>query len=163
MYEEIKIMGKTLLLSLAIALIGGILFSRFSKMDEWESNATAFRKNILLIGKGTDTITIRDITPFEWDRFYSFYPYTSKKKIYAVVGYKWDNITEAMSEGVIQIVFMKDEKVLCYLYGLPSNIKYSISLAQDEYKDGVAFLNSNEDVIFKVRRSDGIVYLEQVK
>ena len=51
-----------------------------------------------------------------WDVEYFFEPYTPKDDIYKTVGYKWDTISEQVSEGMNQIVFLNDGKVVCYLY-----------------------------------------------
>lgn len=128
--------------------------------DIWDLNAIKLKQKIFSMEQGVETINLTDLTPFDWDNVYSFYPYTSKEKIYKTLGYKWDDITEAMSEGIIQMVFVNQGKVVCYLTGLPSNIKYDIALNPSEYKDGVAVLSSKDDLNFRIKRSNGVTYLK---
>jgi len=102
-----------------------------------------------------------DITPFDWDVVYSFDPYTSKDVIYKTVGYKWENISETVSEGMNQIVFLKNRKVVCYLYGYPENNGYGISFT-GKNKLGVtsaSVLSAKDDLTFQVFRSEGVTYL----
>ncbi len=55
---------------------------------------------MLSIEQSIETVNLTDITPFEWDIAFSFEPYTSKDTIYETVGYKWDDISETVSEGM---------------------------------------------------------------
>jgi len=56
--------------------------------------------------------------------------HTSKEAIYEVIGYKWDNISESVNEGMNQIVFVKDSKVVCYLYGYPEDINLGFDFGE---------------------------------
>ena len=86
---------------------------------------------MLSIEQSVETVSLIDITPFEWDIAYSFDPYTPKESIYETMGYKWDNISETVNEGMNQIVFLKDGKVVCYLYGYPENNGYGINFTSE--------------------------------
>ncbi|WP_458413090.1 hypothetical protein ACNQFZ_20205 [Schinkia sp. CFF1] len=79
------------------------------------------------------------------------------------MGYKWDNISETVSEGMDQIVFIKDGKVVCYLYGYPENNGFGIYFSS-ENNTGVAsasVLSVEDDLIFKVVKSDNVIYLKK--
>jgi hypothetical protein len=142
------------LLCLAISFIITLL-----QKDVWNQNEDLLKVEVLALGPSVDTVNLREITPFKWDVAYSFPPYTSKEDIYKTVGYKWDRISETVNEGMDQIVFMKDGKVVCYIYGYPENKGYSLSIQSDQYKDAAIILRAEDDLTFKVERSDGIVYL----
>ena len=64
------------------------------------------------------------------DILYSFAPYTTKEKIYEAIGYKWDDISQTVGEGMSQIVFVKEGKIVCYLYGYPENIKLGFNFGE---------------------------------
>ncbi|EKN64640.1 hypothetical protein P9E76_00095 [Schinkia azotoformans] len=132
------------------------------KKDLWDVNAESLKKEVLTIGESVETVNLSDLTPFEWDVAYSFDPYASKDMIYATVGYKWDNISETVSEGMNQIVFMKDGKVVCYLYGYPENNGYGLYFT-GENKTGVtsaSVFSAEDDLTFRVVRSDGVIHLK---
>jgi len=143
-----------------IALLGivVILFVLFKK-DLWEKNEDLLREEIVSIPQSVETINLNDVTPFEWDKVYSFGPYTPKEEIYETVGYKWDRIQETVNEGMNQIVFLKDEKVVCYVYGYPSNVGYGISLSGEAFSEYATVLHVEDDLTFKVERDEEVVYL----
>ncbi len=131
------------------------------KKDLWDVNAELLRKEVLTIEESVETVNLSDLTPFEWDVVYSFDPYTSKDIIYGTVGYKWDNISETVSEGMNQIVFMKDGKVVCYLYGYPENNGYGLYFTGENITGvtSASVLSAEDDLTFHVVRSDGVIYL----
>lgn len=96
------------------------------KEDIWDSNFKLLKNEISSKNATNKKVNLTTFTPFEWDKVYSFDPYLSIEKIYEIIGYKWDNISETVSEGMNQIVFMKDGKVVCYLYGYPESNKFGI-------------------------------------
>jgi hypothetical protein len=127
--------------------------------DVWDQNEDLLKEEVLSLGASVDTVNLREVTPFDWDVAYSFPPYTMKESIYKTVGYKWDRISETVNEGMDQIVFMKDGKVVCYLYGYPENNGYGLSFTSDRYKDAGSVLRVKDDLTFQVERSDRVVYL----
>ena len=149
---------KILIVVVALVLIGAAARVIFHK-DVWDQNEDLLKEEVLSLAASVDTVNLREITPFKWDVAYSFPPYTPKEDIYKTVGYKWDRISETVNEGMDQIVFMKDGKVVCYIYGYPENKGYSLSIQSDQYKDAAIMLRAEDDLTFKVERSDGNVYL----
>lgn len=108
-----------------ICLIAAICFVIYRTFfaDIWAKNADKLNKELckLEIKKG-ETVYVGDINeyiPFEWDTLYTFKPDVPIERIYEVVGYKWDKITEATNKGMNQLVFVKDGQVVCYVYGYP--------------------------------------------
>ncbi|RFB14830.1 hypothetical protein DZB84_15480 [Bacillus sp. HNG] len=143
-----------------IILIGGVILLFFLlKKDLWEKNEDLLQENVLKIGKSVETIELTEVTPFEWDTVYSFSPYTPREEIYETVGYKWDRIQETVNEGMNQIVFLQDGKVVCYVYGYPTNNGYGIYYSGDITSGGATVLNSSEELKFQVKREDDVVYL----
>ncbi|PAL07937.1 hypothetical protein B8W99_23400 [Peribacillus simplex] len=57
-----------------------------------------------------------------------------------------------------QIVFMKDGKVVCYLYGYPKKNEYGIFF---ESENAGYMLNIKDDLKFRVDRNDSVVYLRK--
>jgi len=133
------------------------------KEDLWDLNAKLLKGKVLSIEQTAEVINLSDIIPFEWDVVYSFAAYTPKEQVYAVIGYKWANISATVSEGMNQIVFLKDGKVVCYLYGYPENNGYGIFFAGQYYNEFATMLNVEDNLDFKVTRRDGVLYLKHFK
>ncbi|MEH7238021.1 hypothetical protein [Bacillus sp. JJ1562] len=146
---------KTIIIIGVVIIAGFLLF----KKDIWVKNEELLREQVLSIGQSVETINLTDVTPFKWDTAYSFSPYTPKKEIYETVGYKWDRIRETVSEDMNQIVFLKDGKVVCYVYGHPTNIGYSIYYSGETLSERAPVLKVSDDLTFQVKREDGVVSL----
>jgi len=107
----------------------------------------------------TETIKLNEITPFEWDIVYSFSPYTPKQEIENIIGFKSNHITETVNEGMIQLIFVRGNKVVCNIQGYSSNLGYSISLWSGEEK-GHCQIRAEDDIAFLVEhKEDGIILL----
>ena len=153
--------NKKILAIVAVGIVFVFVLVNLSNKDLWDVNADLLKEEVLSIGKSVETVNLTDITPFEWDVVFSFDPYTTKDTIYETVGYKWDNISETVNEGMNQIVFLKDGKVVCYLYGYPQNNGYGIYFTSQN-ETGVtssSILSIKDDLIFEITRSDDVVVL----
>ncbi|MBM4761116.1 hypothetical protein [Bacillus sp. B15-48] len=145
---------------IAIAALSIVVLLNLLKKDLWDVNSELLKQEVLSIRQSVETVNLANITPFEWDVVYSFDPYTPKDRVYETVGYKWDNIRETVSEGMNQIVFLNEGKVVCYLYGYPENNGYGIYFTSENPEVNLAsVLNVEDDLTFQVRRSDGVIYL----
>lgn len=154
--------NKKILVIVAIIILFIVVLISLIKKDLWEVNADLLKEEVLSIEQSVETVNLTDITPFEWDVAYSFDPYTTKDMIYETVGYKWDNISETVNEGMNQIVFMRDGKVVCYLYGYPENNGYGIYFTGKNGTEATSasVLNTDDDLTFQVERSDNVIYLK---
>ena len=158
---EVDMKNKKTLAIVAIGIVFIFVLVNLLKKDLWDGNADLLKDEVLSIGQSVEIVNLTDITPFEWDVAYSFDPYTTKETIYETVGYKWDNISETVNEGMNQIVFLKDEKVVCYLYGYPQNNGYGIYFTSQSETGATSssVLSIKDDLIFEVIRSDDVVIL----
>ncbi|AMM94691.1 lipoprotein [Peribacillus simplex] len=151
--------SKKTVVIIAFGIICIAIFINLLKKDLWDVNEELLKEEVLSIEHSVETINLLDVTPFDWDVVYSFGPYTPKDDIYEMVGYKWDAISETVNEGMNQVVFLNDGKVVCYLYGYPENNGYGISFESENYKAAGYMLNNKDDVNFQVERSDSVIYL----
>ena len=149
------------MLLIAVIILFTVLLVKVIKKDIWEVNETLLKQEVLSIDESAESVNLSDVTPFEWDLVYSFNPYTSKDAIYETVGYKWGRISQTVSGGMNQLVFMKDGKVVCYLYGYPANNGYGIYFRDDSSTESMpaSLLSAQDDLIFQVDRRDGYIYL----
>lgn len=124
-------------------------------IDIWDKNYHSLKKEVLSIDQSAEKVNLLDVTPFEWDNVHFFKPYTPVQEIYATVGYEWDSITETVSEGMNQIVFLNGGEVVCYVYGYPVNNRFGI------FYSGIT-LNVNDNLDFRVTREDyGVITLSK--
>ena len=154
--------SKKTLAIVAIVILFIVVSMNLLKKDLWDINAELLKQEVLSIGESVEMINLSDVTPFEWDVVYSFAPYTPKDTIYETVGYKWDSISETVNEGMNQIVFLNDGKVVCYLYGYPENNGYGIYLTGKNNMGvpSASVLSVEDDLTFQVIKSDNVIYLK---
>lgn len=160
MIKKSKILCTAGIVIIAIVAIV-IIFNPFRK-DVWDINADKLIYSFNVISGDAEIDDLNGFIPFEWDELFSFAPYTSTKEIYEVIGYKWDNISESVNEGMNQIVFVKDGKVVCYLYGYSENIKVGFDFG--EYESSYIKLTSNQKLAFTTTLTDnGVRYFKFIK
>lgn len=127
--------------------------TKFEKSPEDDNYGKLYYEISMLDGK-TKEVRLSEVAPFKWDKAYSFAPRTPREKIYKTVGYKWRSITETESDNMIQMVFMKDKKPVCYLYGNTDEMGISIKFDKSEYKDNVVKIVAKDNDKFKVEKGD---------
>ena len=145
-----------------VTVITSLLIINPFQKDIWDINADKFKHSFNIISGNAVIDDLSQWTPFEWDTLYSFSPYTTKDKIYEVIGYKWNNISETVSEGMTQIVFVKDDQVVFYLYGYPENIKLGFNFG--EYEGSYIKLTAKQKLSFNTTlSSNGVRYFDYIK
>ena len=142
------------IVSFSVVILIIIIFSVLKSVDPiWEANAKRFSSSLNIInGKPATIDNLSDFTTFEWDTLYSFAPYTPEETIYEVIGYRWENISSTVSEGMNQIVFIKDSKVVCYIDGYP--YKYKVFFDFGHYNDSNFKLTSSDKLTFTMTLTD---------
>ena len=138
-----------------------IVKDKYAKLTEFEKDKTLdyayeLRNNIADIKRETKEINLKEITPFEWDKAYVFDINTDLEKIYKKVGYKWKSLAEKEDGYELQMVFMKDEKVVSYLIGDEDTIGISIKFDKSIYKDGIIEIEPNKNDKFSVKKGQEV-------
>ena len=136
-----------------LAVILGLIMFKTHPTHIWEINAKQFNSSFNAISGNASIDDLSDFTTFEWDTLYSFAPYTPEEVVYEVVGYQWDKINSTVSEGMNQIVFLKEGKVVCYIDGYPD--KYKIFFEFGQYNGNYFKLTSSDKLIFHMTVTDG--------
>ena len=103
----------------------------------------------------SDYVELNEIVPFEWDTVYTFEPYTSKEQIEDIIGFKSNSIQETVSEGMVQLLFVKDKKVVSSVCGYSNTLGYRI-----DFFDRIVYTNN---AAFSVERDSDIVRLTYKK
>lgn len=109
-------------------------------------NRAAFNKSAKEYS-GPSPALLSEITPFEWDSVYRFPPYYSKDLMAKIIGFYSDDFTESVSENMMQLIFIKDKKVVCSISTYCENVGYYFNLGTIErlnyielkYKDAPMF------------------------
>lgn len=102
------------------------------------------------------TVNINEIVPFDWDTIYTFEPYEPKESIQEIIGFKSNEIkVNNINEGMVHLLFVKDEKVVASVLGYSKNLGYRL-----DFSSKVEF---DENAVFNVKMSDGVVELTYTK
>lgn len=104
-----------------------------------------------------DKIALNDVVPFEWNMLYTFSPYMPKTEIQNIIGFSSNDIKETVSEGMTQLLFIKNDEVVCSICGYGENLGYSFSFG--EYDENHLAISWDDNVTFTVNSSNGIVNL----
>lgn len=73
-----------------------------------------------------DVVTLEAVVPFAWDAVYTFDPYTSREEMEADIGFRSRALRESVSEGMVQLVFVKGSRVTASVCAYPSALGYSV-------------------------------------
>jgi len=103
----------------------------------------------------SDYVELNEIVPFKWDTAYTFEPYASVKQIEEIIGFKSRSIKETVSEGMVQLLFVKDDKVVSSVLGYESSLGYSMN-----FTDKITY---SDKAVFSVERDSDIVRLTYEK
>jgi len=149
------------LLALTLIIAITIYLNSNLRIPIWEQNALELSQSFNLISGTTATIDdLSDFTKFEWDTLYSFQPYLPEEEIYKIVGYRWDDISATVNEGMNQLVFLKDGDVVCYVYGYPE--KYNVYFEFGQYNNNHFKLTTSNNLEFEMKVFDGVRYFEYI-
>lgn len=104
----------------------------------------------------TETVQLNEVVPFDWDTLYTFESYQSQEEIEEIVGFKSNDIKENnISEGMVHLLFVRDNKVVESILGYSDELGYNLDItAREEYK--VTYV---ENTLFSVTKADGITTL----
>lgn len=104
-------------------------------------------------------MSLKQLTPFEWEKVYFFKPYTSEESIEEVVGCKIKDYYYSVSDSDSQIYFVDDGKVVCSLAGNYDALQFRVDYNFDdisyqlEEKANITITNEDGVRILKIARS----------
>lgn len=122
-----------------LGLIAGILVAAVSVAAityavKWNSKVSVRTRNLenKLIHSQTQA-SVKELIDFEYDEVYVFEPYQPKESMEAELGFKCSLLKETVSEGMTNILFVKDNSPAAYLYGYTYQAGYYIDLPVGKY------------------------------
>lgn len=143
--QKTAVTASVILLLLILWLVPGRLTVAYHE--------AALKRAITSMPSGTETVTLEEVVPFDWERVYTFSPYTTRAEMEEVIGFQSGTLEESVSEGMVQLVFVKGDKVAAAICGYPQTLGYSVSL-----KGCVA---CGDEAVFSVEKQEGITVLRQ--
>jgi hypothetical protein len=113
-------------MSICIAIVLSIVY--FSTWNSVLNKSTRYLDNKLSYSIPQISGTAEDLFDIDYDTLYVFEPYQTKDEMEAQIGFKCRVLNQVVSEGILNILFVKDNSPVAYLYGYPSTIGYFIGL-----------------------------------
>lgn len=151
-----------LMLVIAVALIiGGVYLFVGDPVVTYNNR----KLEMALINETDETITFNKLAEFEWDEMYSFKHTMTKADIEGVLGFESNAIKEPSSDTFIQVIFVKDGKIVANVNGVPTALGYNIIFHDNGegynkilYTDAVEFEVENIEKVMRYTEIDkGIV------
>ncbi len=150
--------GRLFLKILSAGIVLGLFISAWCSADDIKimKNNRLLKKAVVAIA--AKEVFLNEIVPFEWDCVYSFAPYAPKEEMERVIGLRSKHIKETVSEGMVQLIFIKDDEVVCSICRYSDNLGYRIS-----FYDGAGSYSKlcfEQNAVFRVEKEkDGVVGL----
>lgn len=94
-----------------------------------DKNSEALEKS-LKASAGKEVI-LNDLIDFEYDAVYSFKPGTTVKDMETLIGFEYSGLKENANTGVMNILFVKEDEPVCYLYGYSDSKGFYIKISED--------------------------------
>lgn len=103
----------------------------------WHNNR--LKQKILSLKQG-EVVTLDALVPFPWETVYTFPPYTSRKEIEERIGFQSGSVQETVSEGMVQLLFVKGTTVTASICGYADALGYRVTLDESvSYGEGIPF------------------------
>lgn len=134
-----------LFLILALVIYIVVTFTTPAAANERSLSAAIIRQT------AGDVVSLNDLTDFEWDYAYTFAPYTALETICDTIGFDTKASLETVSESMVQMIFTKEEEVVCVLLGHPDKLGYDFDYNNSNFDDYLVF-SSQEDPQFRIER-----------
>jgi len=117
-----------------------MLFSTAIMIVESKSLVSKNTKNLELIlseiitsGEDSTNGNVKDLIALDYDKMYVFEPYQSLEEMEKQIGFKYSKLKQGLSEGMINILFVKGNRTVAYLFGYSSTTGYFIEIPSGEY------------------------------
>lgn len=114
-----------------------------------------------IVSIDAEAVTLNEIVPFDWDFVYTFEPYLPKDKMEEILGFRSNQLRETVSEGMVQLVFVKGSSVVSSVCGYDSSLGYAVIFAAGEANfSKIAY---TDNTAFFVKKREGIVRLSHIE
>ena len=99
-----------------------------------------------------DSVTLNELTSFEWDAVYTFPLYMPRQQMEEIIGFRSRYIQQTYSESAMQLIFVRGNRVVCAVIGFPDGYMVFFSTASGKnyskirYSDNAVFSVEHRDV-----------------
>ena len=154
-------MKKLFLIIVSLCLIASI-FSvvKLFTPKVWERNEVKL-KSFLIEEKFGGIAFLSNLRMFEWDEMYVFAPNTEYEEIYYTIGYKWGKIKNNNSEDDMQVIFLKNGKVVCYCNGDAISNGYLITANFEGIQENHKVFHYKDYWRFTIFKEEGYVSFQE--
>ncbi|MCD7777573.1 MAG: hypothetical protein LUH47_03620, partial [Clostridiales bacterium] len=119
-----------------------------------EKNNKSLTENILNLKENTGMTTLQELTDFEWDRVYQFFSYADPEKIVGnLKGVDLGMSLEGSEDN--NILFMKNDKPVCYIRGSKDEWGFKINLNDFSDKGNCIMYNYDDIHTLMIEGSSG--------
>lgn len=101
-----------------------------------------------------ETVTLNALTDFSWESAYAFAPYMDRQHMASYMGVSSARLPQTVSEGMLQLVFVQDGRIVCAVTGYPERLGYDFRFPDRE--DGVFLITAEEQTVFITTEQNGI-------
>lgn len=116
---------------LALVIVVSIIF--FTRWNSELNKNNRYLTDKLLNSASETSGIVGKLFDFDYDELHVFQPYQSKDKMEEQIGFKSRILQETVSEGMMNILFVKNNSPVAYLYGYGSNNGYYVELPTGNY------------------------------
>ena len=141
--------------ALAICVLMLLCFFGCSRSSEVDKNNAALSEAVKAIN--TDEIVLNDLTTFDWDVMYTFDHFLPKENIEKIIGFSSYYIKATYNEAQTQMIFLKDNKLVCSIWGYSNNIGFFVSFGR--YDGDYLAIEQIENAVFTVDYSGDEIVL----
>ncbi|WP_250674748.1 metallophosphoesterase [Paraclostridium ghonii] len=124
------------------------------ELEDISNNEYNLDTKITDISDDVKETSISNLKPFEWDKAYAFKIGTPREEIYKTIGHKLLNIGESEAEDFNQVIFMKDDNVVCYLYGKKYIEGFGMNFNEKDFKGNVLEIIPGKNDKFTIDKSE---------
>lgn len=158
-------MNKLCIYSIILYSLSLSSLNLYSKSNDVEikNNSEKFVKQVIDKCDKYLVIDLKELTPFSWDTVYFFKSYQDTKNLYKKIGFKWSGLRKVLNDSSMQIVFVHNKRVVCYLSGVPKKIYLESSKEKIDFNEMPKFIvtdlnfNENNGIISLKWLEDSIV------
>lgn len=137
-------MKKRTIFTIAVVVVLVLAVSVFHPIVRWNNHK--LQKAVQSLE--ADVVNWNDVVPFDWETVYTFDPYTTIEEIEKTIGFSSRSIQETVNEGMVQLLFVKDKRVVASVCGYPDQLGYAVSFQDKiEYTDAAQFIVTVQDGI----------------
>lgn len=146
--------------ALVVLLAAALFFFLATQQNQITKNNAALQQALTTTTPG-ESINLAQVVPFQWDAVYTFAPYLSTADMERILGISHTDLPTTVNEGMVQLVFVKDDKVVASVCDYSENIGYAVNIPLEGKE--FAHISIQDTAIFSVTKADGIPTLTLTK